>query len=424
LITPFLSIPQNREIGFLGCLKRGDKMLKTYIAALGLCLATYSQAQEPTIRIGVIGPFTGQSSSDMGESIRGGARVFAEEANRFGGVIGRKIELVEKDDQAIPEVGARLSRELIERDKVVAVVGFANLGVVSAAIPLYQQARIPLIVSAAAGGDITRQPNLKPKESNYIFRVAGRDLLQTKAMFKDLVDRRHIVDIAILHDVTPYGEGGKANALQDMGERKLKPVAIESFKIGDQDMTAQLTRARAAGARAIALYGLAAEDAMVARSLAKMGWKVPLVGSWTMSQRSFIELAGPASEGARAAVTFIEDSRGGVTYDFGQAYRKGNNVTSIPSGVAAAQTYDALRLLYLAMYQCNCADSNRIRAALEGLHYSARSTVVTRYDEPFTRTDHEAISANMVIMGEIHNGRFFYAYKEDESASLITRIKE
>lgn len=397
--------------------------MKWCVIALVLCTAGAAYAED-TIRIGVIGPFTGKSSSDMGESIRGGARVFADEANRFGGILGKKIELVERDDQATPEVGARLARELVEKDKVVAVVGFANLAVVSAAVPVLQQARKPLIVSAAAGGEVTRQSSLPAKDRNFIFRVAGRDMLQTKAMFKDLVDRRKITEVAILHDATAYGTSGRDNALADLAARKLQAVSVESFNIGDQDMVAQLSRARAAGAKAVAVYGLAAEDAAVARSLARMNWKVPLVGTWTMAQKTFIDKAGAAAEGGRAAVTFIEDERGGVTYDFGQSYRKINKASSIPSGVAAAQTYDALRLLYLAMYQCNCTDSDQIRNALEQLQYSARSTVVTRYDQPFTQKDHEAISANMVVMGEIHNGRFFYAYKEDENASLITRMKE
>ncbi|MBK9218452.1 MAG: ABC transporter substrate-binding protein [Uliginosibacterium sp.] len=399
-------------------------MLKKSFLALAVCATGWVHAQEAPIRIGVIGPFTGQSSSDMGESIRGGARVFADEVNRLGGVLGRKVELVEKDDQAKPDIGTQLARDLIEKDKVVATVGFANIGVANKAVPLFQQARVPLLVSAAAGGEVTKQANLAPGAPNYIFRVAGRDMLQTKAMFKDLVDRRKITEIAILHDETPYGTSGKANALIEMEGRKLKPVATASFKIGDQDMTAQLTKAKAAGAKAIALYGLAAEDAMVARSLAKMGWKVPLVGTWTMSQRSFMELAGPAGDGARTAVTFIEDEWRGVRLDFGSAYRKLNKVEVIPSGVAAAQTYDALRLLYLAIYQANSTDGDRIRSALESLQYAVRSTVVTRYDQPFTVADHEAISANMVVMGEIRNGRLAYAYKEDENSSLIMRGKE
>ncbi|WP_018606245.1 ABC transporter substrate-binding protein [Uliginosibacterium gangwonense] len=399
-------------------------MIKKTILALAVCSVGAVHAQEPTIRIGVIGPFTGQSSADMGESIRGGARVFLEEVNRLGGVLGHKIELVEKDDQAKADVGVQQATDLISKDKVVAAVGFANIGVASKAAPLFQQAKIPLVVSAAAGGEITKQPNLPLGKENYIFRVAGRDWLQTQAMFKDLVDRRKITEIAVLHDETLYGTSGRDNALTEMKSRNLKPLVVESFKIGDQDMTAQLGRARAAGAKAIALYGLAAEDAMVAKSLAKMGWKVPLVGTWTMSQASFADLAGPAGDGARTAVTFIEDDWRGARHDFAVAYRRVNKVDRIPSGVAAAQTYDALRLVYLAMYQCNCTDGDRIRSALENLQYSVRSTVVTRYDQPFSAADHEAISGNMVVMGEIRGHKLTYAYKEDENSSLIMRNKQ
>lgn len=399
-------------------------MIKKLFLALAICSSSITQAQEPPIRIGVIGPFTGKSSTDMGESIRGGARVFVEEVNRLGGVIGRKIELVEKDDQAKPDVGMALAKELIEKDKVIAAVGFANLGVASKSVPLFQQAKVPFIVSAAAGGEITKLPGLAPGAPNYVFRVVGRDWLQTKAMFKDLVDRRKITEIAILHDDTPYGTSGRDNAQKEMQARKLKPLVVESFRIGDQDMTAQLTRAKAAGAKAIAVYGLASEDAMVAKSLAKMGWKVPLVGTWTMSQQTFIQLAGPAAEGTRSAVTFVEDDWAGVKHDFSVSYRKLNKTSTIPSGVAAAQTYDALRLLYLAIFQVNNTQADHLRAALEDLQYKARSTVVSRYDRPFTPADHEAISANMVVMGEVKNGKIVYAYKEDENSSLIVRTKQ
>lgn len=398
-------------------------MLKHLFLLFLTAISMSSHADMPKVKIGVVGPFTGASSTDMGSSIRGGARVFADEIRNFSVVLGKEIELVEMDDEANPEVGLAAVKALVEKEQVVAVVGFANIAVATKVADYLQKAGIPLIVSAAAGGDITRR-TLQPKEPNYIFRVSGRDSLQTLAMMKDLVERRKLRSIAILHDTTPYGEGGRQNAVAELERRGLKAVAIESFKVGDQDMTAQLARARDAGAQAIAVYGLATEDAMVARSLARMNWNVPLVGTWTMSQNSYLELAGRAAEGSRAAVTFIEDERGGVTRTFGISYRKVNKTQVIPSGVAAAQTYDALRLLYLALYQCSCSDPQGVRKALDNLQYSARSTVVTRYDRPFTPDDHEAISANMVVMGEIRNGKFFYAYKEDENASLITRVKE
>lgn len=371
-------------------------------------------AEEDTIRIGIIGPFTGQSSTDMGESIRGAARVFAEEANQLSMLLGKKIILVEKDDQAKPEIGLQRSRELVEQDKVAAVVGFANYGVLTQAAPLFQKAGIPLIVSASAGGDITRQMQIPAGSPNYIFRLAGRDALQTRAMIGDLADRHKLQRIAILHDTSPYGEAGRNNAIEELKRRHLSPVAVEGFRVGDTDMTAQLTRARNAGAEAIALYGLAAEDAMVARGLAKMDWKVPVVATWTASQRSFIELGGSAAEGIRTSVTYIENELGGASREFIQNYRRINNAKTIPSGVAAAQTYDALRLLYLALSLCHCASGEEIRKALENIEHPSRSTVITRFRKPFSPTEHEGIGEPLIVMGEVRKGKVVYAYRDDE----------
>jgi len=397
-------------------------MFKLSAAVMALSFSGVVLAQQAApIRIGVIGSFSGKSSTEMGESIRGGARVFAEEINRLGGVLGLNIELVERDDQASPEVGVKIARELIDRERVVAVVGFANIGVATQVVPLFQKARVPVIVSAAESGEITRNSAVAEGSQNFIFRLAGRDVLQTQAMVKDVVERRKITAIAVLHEASPYGESGKASLLTVLGERDLKPVLIDSFKLGDQDMNAQLARAKEAGAKAVLVYGQASEAAAIARGTTKMKWAVPLVGTWTMSQQAFIEQAGPAGEGARAAVTFIEDERRGPRYEFGAAYRRINKVTTIPSAVAAAQTYDALRLIYLAIYQANAASSERIQNALESLETQSRSTVVARFNRPFVRDDHEAISDFQVVMAEVRNQKLAYAYPGDEASSQMTR---
>ena len=91
------------------------------------CTAATAFAAEP-IKIGVDGPFTGGSSS-MGVSMRDGVRLAAEEINKAGGVLGRQIQLVERDDEAKNERGAQIAQELINKEKVVAVVGYINTGV-------------------------------------------------------------------------------------------------------------------------------------------------------------------------------------------------------------------------------------------------------------------------------------------------------
>jgi branched-chain amino acid transport system substrate-binding protein len=91
--------------------------------------------------------------------------------------------------------------------------------------------------------------------------------------------------------------------------------------------------------------------------------------------------------------------------------------------MVAAQTYDALRLLTLALFQANSVEGSKIKDALENLQVHTTSTIVSRYYKPFSPTDHEAITLNMIVMGEIANGKVVYAYKEDANRGSIARVK-
>lgn len=392
-------------------------------SVLAVCLAVSAKAEEAPIRIGVIGPFSAKSSVDMGESIRGGARVFQADLNQMGGVLGRKVELVERDDQANPETGVAMAKELVNKDKVVAVVGFANTGVAMQAAKVFQDAKIPLIISGATGAAVTKQYMPPAHPDSYIFRVAGSDALQPVVMLNDVIDKRKLTQIAVLHDDSPYGVFGRDSLLAELKKRGISAVATESFKVGDQDMTAQVSHAKQAGAQVIMLYCLPVEAAAVANSMRKVRVDLPLVGSWTLSQKSFAQQAGSQAEGARMPVTYIENEASIRSSAFTLAYQRLNGVKHIPSAVAAAQTYDALRILSLAIMQANSVDADKIKAALEDMKYDATSTVITRYRKPFSKNDHEAITQNMLFMGEIRQGRVAFAYKEDASSGLIVRTK-
>src|SRR3954447_26882170 len=88
---------------------------------------TIALAADP-IKIGVDGPFTGGSSS-MGVSMRDGVRLAIDEINKSGGVLGRQLVAVERDDEAKNERGVQIAQELVNKEKVVATVGYINTGV-------------------------------------------------------------------------------------------------------------------------------------------------------------------------------------------------------------------------------------------------------------------------------------------------------
>src|SRR5689334_5675195 len=100
---------------------------KSLIAAALIGVSTAAIAAD-AIKIGVSGPFTG-GSAPMGVSMRDGVKLAVTEINAKGGVLGRKLELIERDDEAKNERGVQVTQELINKEKVVATVGFINTGV-------------------------------------------------------------------------------------------------------------------------------------------------------------------------------------------------------------------------------------------------------------------------------------------------------
>jgi len=375
------------------------------------CFAATAWAADP-IRIGVSGPFTG-GSSPMGVSMRNGIRLAAEEINAAGGVLGRPIRLIERDDQARNELGARVAQELIEKEAIVAGLGIVNTGVALASQQHYQRARVPIITSVATGSVVTKQ-FLPPRYlNNYVFRMSANDTIQAGMIVEEAVDNRGFTKIAIFHDATNYGELGKLDLVKALAERGMGPVVVERFNLREVDMTPLLRRARNANAQVILTYGIGPELAHIANAMATVGWRVPLIGSWTLAMSNFIEQAGPNAEGARMPQTFIQQGASARQQAFADRYKQTFGSERIPVPPAAAQGYDSMLVLAAAIRQAGNTDSDKIREALEHLEERVEGVVMT-YDKPFSPDDHEAIDDTSVpVMGEVKNGRVVFAYPKD-----------
>lgn len=382
-------------------------MKRWSILLAGLVAWSCCHAIEP-IRVGVSGPFTG-GSSPMGISMRDGIRVAVAEINAGGGVLGRPLQLVERDDEASNERGAQVVQEFISQHKVVAGLGIVNTGVALASQRFYQQARIPVITAVATGSLVTKQFLPPQYPDNYVFRVSASDTLQAEMIVEDAVDRRGFRKVAIIHDTTNYGQLGRGDVERALERRNLKPASVERYNLRDVDMTPQLLRAKGAGAEVLITYGIGVELAHVANQRARIDWSVPMVGSWTLSMPNFIDNAGPNAEGARMPQTFILAGASARRQAFLDAYRKLLGVERIPVPPAAAQGYDSALLLAAAIRQARSTDGERIRDALEHLKEKVDGVVMT-YDRPFTPSDHETVkTTRMIAMGEVRSGRVEFA---------------
>ncbi|WP_231973658.1 ABC transporter substrate-binding protein [Variovorax sp. HW608] len=374
------------------------------------------------IKIGVDGPFTGGSSS-MGVSMRDGVRLAAEEINKSGGVLGRPIQLIERDDEAKNERGVQIAQEFVNKEKVTAVVGYINTGVALASQRFLQDAKIPVMNNVATGSVVTHQFDKDP--DNYVFRNAAHDSIQAPMIVQEAVVRRGYKKVAILADSTNYGQLGREDLEKALKSKGVTPVAVEKFNIKDVDMTPQLLKAKEAGAEAILTYGIGPELAQIANGMTKLGWKVPMVGSWTLSMANFIDNAGPGGEGASMPQTFIQEAttakRKQFIDNYVKTFKPKNNRMDSP--VSAAQGYDSIYLLAAAIKQAGSTDGPKIKEALENLKTPVEG-VVTTYNNPFSKGDHEAITANIPVFGVVKASRVVFASTQDQKDASTVRVKD
>ena len=397
---------------------------KVLSASVLLSFAAASAYAADPIKIGVAGPYTGGSSS-MGVSMRDGVRLAAEEINKSGGVLGRQIQLVERDDEAKNERGVQIAQELINKEKVAATVGYINTGVALASQRFYQDAKIPVFNNVATGSVITHQFKAPEFTESYVFRNAAHDMIQAPMIVEEAVGRRGFKKVAILADSTNYGQLGREDLEKALTAKGIKPVAVEKFNIKDVDMTAQLLKAKEAGAEAVLTYGIGPELAQIANGMTKLGWKVPIIGSWTLSMANYIDNSGKNGDGAIMPQTFIQDPNTPKRKAFIDAYLakfKPKN-DRIDSPVSAAQGYDSIYLLAAAFKQAGSTDGVKVREALENLQTPVEGVVMT-YDKPFTKDDHDAITANLVVMGEVKDGKVVYANPDDAKKTQAPRKKD
>ena len=372
-----------------------------------------------TIKIGLVGPFSGPSA-DFDVPMLNGVKQAVDEINAVGGYLGRPIQLVVKDDQANPDVGLKVSQELL-KENVVATIGFCNTGVAAKSLEVFQTNKLPLIITCATGTPLTAK---YPGPESYIFRTSAKDAIQAPFVIDDIV-KRGWTKVAIFADTTGYGAAGLLDVESALAAKQLKPVHVARFPLGVSNLDEELKAAKAAGANVIFSYTVGSENAVIAKGRKAMGWSVPQVGAWPLSFPFFIDGAKDAADGALMAQTFIAEPSNERRSSFLVSYARRNNVKKIPVPMAAAQGYDGVYLLVYSLF--GIRDGNlsgaAIKASLENLQRVYYGVVAT-YERPFSTQDKDALTANMLVMGMVKNGAITFAYPEDAKRNLFVKRKQ
>jgi branched-chain amino acid transport system substrate-binding protein len=382
--------------------RRRFTLLAGAAASIALAVAAATpgspSAQEP-IKIGHVAALSG-GSAQSGEAITRGLSLAIEEINASGGILdGRKIELLQRDDESVPPKGVVAARELISKEKVVALFGGIDSPVALATVPIVNKEKVPYMGVWAAGTGITRNG----AEPNFAFRVSAVDVLVDVKLLDYATKKFSSTKPGLLLVNNPWGASNEAGLLEAAKTNAVVHIAaVEKFENADVDMTAQLTRLKEKGADTVIIVGNAAPGAQLMKSRERMGWTVPIVSHWGISGGRFPELAGPTAGDAHFVQTYSFFGKQGpvgerVLAALKKKYPQIKGPEDIFSPVGTANAYDAMHLLVKAIAQAGSTDGDKIRDALENLTGKYEGLIKT-YDHPFSKAEHDALGPDDYIM--------------------------
>lgn len=356
-------------------------------------------AQQGDIKIGYNADQSASGAAELGLSGRYGFEAAIEDINAAGGVLGRKLVAVIRDDAAAPPKSIQNMNELIDSEKVAAVVGPTNSGNALAWLHIPQQKKVPVISHVATATDITAR--YAKEAQNYIFRVSMVDREQLALLSAYAVKASKDKKIGIIADTTGYGQAATKDLTEILTLHGLTPVGIEKFGPKDTDMTSQLAKLKAAGADMVISGSLADATAQVLKSMEKMDYYPGLLSTWGSINTPLVNIAGPKlSEKTIFAASTTEDAN-----DRAKALHKRlvAKYPNMPAFVSAAQGYDAVMLIAAALKKANSADGEKLAAALEDLGEVAG--IIKTYNKPFSKTQHEALGVADFHLAQWKDGR-------------------
>src|SRR5262245_38514498 len=359
--------------------------------ALAFAAALPAGAQE-VVKLGLVAAMSGQSAKS-GEAIVRGLSLAVDEINAKGGVLGKKLELVSRDDESNPAKGAIAARELVQREKVAALFGGLDTPVSIAIVPFANQAKVPFMGVWAAGTPITR--NGAPE--NYVFRVSAVDDLVDKALVDYAVKKYAAKKPGMILINNPWGESNEKGLKAALENSKLSYAGIEKFETSDVDVTPQLTRLKQAGADTLFLVANVAPSAQVVKSLDRMGWDVPIVSHWGPAGGRFSELAGPSAAKVHFIQTFsfsgkLSPKAESVLAALKSKYPEIKSLADVTPAVGIANAYDAMHLTALAIAKAGSTEGPKVRQAFYAI--DKYDGLIKTYAKPFTPTNHDALSSD------------------------------
>ncbi len=374
------------------------------VLILGVAWGAAAPASKGTIKIGAIFSITGPAAY-LGSPEANTARMFVEKLNAAGGVNGQKIELLIKDSGASPEKAISLAKQLIDEEKVLAIIGPSTSGETTAIKSLCQENQT-ILVSCAAAEEI-----VNPLAS-YVFKTPQKDS-QAAQWIYNTMKKMNIKKIGVITSNTGFGKGGKAQLEKIASDNGIEIAISEVYEKEATDLTGILTKVKGANVQAVVNWSIEPAQGIVAKNMKQIQLNVPLFQSHGYGNIKYVQAGGDAANGTlfpcgRLLVAdALPDNHAQkkllVAYktDYEKQFKE-------DASTFGGHAYDAMLVLTEAIKKAGSSDKKAVRDAIENL----KGVVGTAGVFNFSAQDHNGLDMSAFEMLTVKNQKFaFYDEK-------------
>lgn len=352
------------------------------------------------------------STSD--DSIKQGILVAIDEINRAGGVLGgRKLELLEKDNRSVPARAVQNNREFAAMPDLVAVFGGKFSSAIIESLPLVHKFKLPVMASWSANNKVIDN-GYKP---NYAFRLSITDTWAVSAMMSHALEKGY-VKVGLMLPVNSWGRSNHETIQKFIAANpKMKITSAQWYNYGEKSLAEEYDAILKSGAKAVILVAIETEASLLVKEVAKLParQRLPIISHASVTGGDFPRMVGDAL--GKVDLVFpqtciIQESNSeklkGVLAETKRLFGI-KNPADIKSPMGLAHAYDLMHILALAINKAGTTDRTAVHNALEEV--TDYDGLIMSYKQPFTKTRHEALSFQNVVMARY------------DSSGVILKIK-
>jgi len=377
---------------------------KSFLLWAGIFATQATAFAAGNIKIGIDAEF-GIPQSTSAQAIRNGAQLAVNEINAAGGVLGRQLEIVERDNRAVPARSLNNLRELAADPDVVAVMCGRFSPVVVELLPEINRLRMLMLDPWAAADSITDN-NYSP---SYVFRLSLRDSWALQVMMRHAL-KSGMRKVGILLPSTEWGRSSLKAAEMTAGHDTHQEIVLPQwYNWGDSSMIERYQALRKSGAEAILFVANDREAVILVREMASLPKEqlLPVIAHWGLTGGEFVAQLGTALGVVDLSVvqtySFIDKTDPVARRALAglKSVAGTDDPRKVVSPVGVAHAYDLVHLLAKAIKQAKTADRLAVRDALENL--GPYTGLLGQFDRPFTAGRHDALSIRHVFMARFAN---------------------